>query len=175
MIFDFRYRFEAAHRFLSSDSPPCMTPHGHSWYIRLQLKFLGSQLNASQMGVEFSKVKDPWRQFVQKVLDHSFLHNINDPLVEILKNQSPPCRLLPFPGDPTTELISVLVFHKMNQVLSEKNLKEPIQVIGVELEETPTNRVICDSEFYQKQIQSLSDYKAWWTTSDLFDRSFHGQ
>lgn len=174
MIVEFRYRFEAAHRFLNSDSRPCMTPHGHSWYTTLALEFVGPHLNRSGMTVEFSQIKADWKAMVQNTLDHSYLHNVNDPIVEVLKTQAD-CepRLLPFPGDPTTEVIAVFLFHKMNLILENSEHKDLVKVHALHLEETPTNKITCLRPFYESEIKRYSNYDGWWNKADIMDRSFH--
>lgn len=170
MVLKFRYRFEAAHRFLKADSLACMTPHGHSWHATLALRFKGSDLNDAQMTAEFSKLKQDWKVFVDQCLDHSYLHNINDPVAEVLKNTQAQCRLLPFPGDPTTEVIALFIFNKMETCLQNGPFSELFEVAEIYLEETPTNSIACDREFYLKQIPSFKQWTGWWNKTDLMDR-----
>lgn len=172
MEIEFRYRFEAAHRFLKTDSKPCMTPHGHTWHASLGLLFIGNSLNSSQMTVEFSDIKKDWKKLVQNTLDHSYLHNFQDPIVEVLKNEEVPTRLLPFPGDPTTELIALLLFNKMETVLQNSSLKKIIQVSSITVEETPTNKVRCSRQFFSDEISNFKNYDGWWNNNQLEDRSF---
>ena len=148
MVVEFRYRFEAAHRFLKSDSKPCMTPHGHSWYVTLALEFIGAHLNSSGMTVEFSKIKGDWKNLVHGTLDHSYLHNIKDPIVEVLdQQQGCEARLLPFPGDPTTEVIALFLFNKMETIINASEHSKLVRVHAIHLEETPTNKIICHRPF----------------------------
>lgn len=172
MEIEFRYRFEAAHRFLHADSEPCMTPHGHSWYASLGLQFVGSKLNSAQMTVEFSEIKKEWKALTQNLLDHSYLHNVDDPIVPVLKSGPSQPRLLPFPGDPTTELIALLLFQKMATIIENGPYADLVQVKHICVEETPTNRLTCGRAFYSDQIGPFSEMKAWWNSSQLDDRSF---
>lgn len=172
MRIEFRYRFEAAHRFLNSDSKTCMTPHGHTWFATLFLDFIGTALNSSQMTVEFSELKKPWRQLIQETFDHSYMHNIKDSVAEMLRSESSEYRFIPFPGDPTTELIALFMFQKMQTVLSTTQLKGLVQINAIALEETPTNKVICDRSFFLDQISRYQDAKSWWNSSNIADRSF---
>lgn len=174
MNLEFRYRFEAAHRFLKSESIPCMTPHGHTWYATMGVSFKGSTLNSSQMTVEFSEVKKEWKNLIQETFDHSYMHNINDPVVEILKQGNNKPRLMPFPGDPTTEMISLFMFNKMETIIQSSSFKDKVEVEFIKLEETPTNSIVCKRDFYTSEINQFKDQKGWWTSSDPLDRSFHG-
>lgn len=169
MHMKFTYRFEAAHRFLKSSSRPCMTPHGHSWYVSLRLEFLGSTLNDDDMSVEFSKVKKDFRCLVQETLDHSYLHNIKDPVVEVLGAEA---RLLPFPGDPTTELISLFLFHKVSLMIAANDLQGSVQVHSIKLQETATNTLYCDRDFYLNNIKAYEGQEGWWNQANPLDRSY---
>ena len=171
MIIEFSYRFEAAHRFLNSKSKACMTPHGHSWIATLILTFTGEKLDDFQMTVEFSKIKKDWKKLIQKTFDHSFMHNINDPIVKVLEDSKTQIRLIPFPGDPTTEVIALFMFQKMDMILSQSAFKETIQVKAIKLQETVTNTVICDRESFKKQMPFFKDYKGWWLNLNTEDRS----
>lgn len=172
MLIEFRYRFEAAHRFLESSSKRCMTPHGHSWHATLALEFVGKNLDKNGMTVEFSKVKADWKKIVDNLLDHSYLHNSDDAVAETLKND-PTCepRLLPFPGDPTTEVIALLLFNKMETMVNLSPSKNRVRVHHLEIEETPTNKIVCPRSFYETEIIHFSKFRGWWTSSEIEDRS----
>ena len=171
LIIEFCYRFEAAHRFLNSESRACMTPHGHSWIATLVLTFTGQKLDEFQMTVEFSKIKKDWKNFIQETFDHSFMHNINDPIIEVLKNSEIETKLVPFPGDPTTEIIALFMFQKMDIILNESPFKNLIQVKAIKLQETITNTVICDRDSFKKQMPFFKECKGWWLSLDTEDRS----
>jgi 6-pyruvoyl-tetrahydropterin synthase len=171
MEMKFRYRFEAAHRFVNSSSPACMTPHGHTWYATLHLQSL-KNLNSENMVVEFSKVKSFWKTLLSDVFDHSYLCNSQDPLIESILKTNPEARLMRFPGDPTTEMISLLLFHKCDLVLKQTSLTEFVKISGISVEETPTNSIFCSREFYAENIQHLKNQKSWWNTTDVLNRDF---
>lgn len=172
MQFNFRYRFEAAHRFLNSSSVPCMTPHGHTWHATLHLRSKKSDLNSENMVMEFSKTKASWKKFVGDVLDHSYLCNYKDPLLEPLLSANKEARLLRFPGDPTTEIIALFFFNKMEKMLALTDLDKTLDIHGITIEETPTNSIFCDREFYLEVMGKYKNFSGWWNTTDLDDRSF---
>lgn len=170
MELKFKYRFEAAHRFTQSASPACMTPHGHTWYATLHLKSLVG-LNAQDMSVEFSQLKSNWKEFISSVFDHSYLCNHKDVLIEPILASNPNARLLPFPGDPTTELIALLMFSKAEQFLQKTPWQKNIQVAGITIDETPTNSIHCDAAFFKEYFQQYSSFEGWWSMPGLLLRT----
>jgi hypothetical protein len=106
------------------------------------------------------------------VFDHSYLCNSLDPLIETILTTNPEARLMRFPGDPTTEMISLLLFHKCELALTGSPLSEFVKVSGLTVEETPTNSIFCSREFYTENIQKFKTPNCWWTTTDVTSRSF---
>lgn len=168
----FRYRFEAAHRFLVSPSLPCRTPHGHSWHATLVIGFVGKSLNEHGMAISFEEVKSEWKQLVTKTLDHSFFHHWQDPLVEHLKVIHPESRLLPFPNDPTTELLGLLLFSKMETVFQKFPKSLGLTVETIKVEETPSNCVSIHRPFFlDARTSQWRNFDGWWNSTDIQDRS----
>ena len=85
------------------------------------------------------------------------MHHYNDPVAEVLRGQQPEPRLIPFPGDPTTEMIALFMFHKMETVYKAKGFAEVLKVNSVRLEETPTNSLNCTRDCYNKEITRLKN------------------
>ena len=168
----FRYRFEAAHRFFVGPSIPCRTPHGHSWYATLTVAFMGESLDQNAMALPFEKLKKDWKALVDTTLDHSFFHHHQDPLVPALLKVHPEARLLPFPGDPTTELLGLLLFEKMQTIFSRLDDKRLVQVHEILVEETPTNSIAISKEFYELSRSTYKESDGWWNKPDVNDRSF---
>jgi 6-pyruvoyltetrahydropterin/6-carboxytetrahydropterin synthase len=166
----FKYRFEAAHRFTQSSSPSCMTPHGHTWYATLHLQS-SSPLNANDMAVEFFQLKSSWKALISDVFDHSYMCNSTDPLIEPLLKIHGAARLILFPGDPTTELISLLMFNKCEKFISESQWKNQVSVSGITIDETPTNSIHCDRAFYLENISRYATHTGWWSTSEIAARN----
>lgn len=170
MELKFKYRFEAAHRFTQSSSPSCMTPHGHTWYATLHIN-TKAPLNASDMSVEFHQLKSEWKDLISNVFDHSFMCNTTDPLIEPLLKVHGAARLILFPGDPTTELISLLLFSKCEQFILNSQWKDQVAVSGITIDETPTNSIYCDRAFYLENISRYSAYSGWWSTNEIASRN----
>jgi 6-pyruvoyl-tetrahydropterin synthase len=141
----FRYRFEAAHRFTKSCADSCATPHGHTWYARLAFTAAGGDLNSEDMVIEFAKLKSRWKKFITETVDHSFMHHMNDPILDSLRTHIPEFRGLPFPGDPTTEMIAAFFFAKAwvmhDALLAETSLAVLPTPRLVRIRETPTNEI----------------------------------
>lgn len=141
LLFKFRYRFEAAHRFTSSASAKCQTPHGHTWYATALFKLNQPRLDSAAMAAEFGETKRLWKQFITEVVDHSFMHFAGDPMVEAMRAHIPGVRLLPFPCDPTTEAIAGLFALKLRAMHSSQPTASGVRPVGVRIQETPTNAI----------------------------------
>lgn len=163
----FQYRFEAAHRFTKSCADSCATPHGHTWHAKAIFKATDEALGGDDMVVEFSDLKRSWKCFVQGTVDHSFMHHMDDPILPALRSAIPKFRGLPFPGDPTTELISALFFAKleaMHKVTAAANVLQPVSVL---IRETPTNSVTFRRGQQIALLNRLNEkFEGWWTSAD---------
>lgn len=165
MFFEFKYRFEAAHRLTSAESKMCQTPHGHTWYATLKLKAEVGELDNANMVVEFQKTKKNWKKFIKETVDHSFLVNQDDVILPALKESIEGLRAIPFPGDPTTEMIAILFLRKAQKLVVEKGLSAH----SILIEETPVNsvEVAADSPIFVNTLKRLEDCskEVWWESS----------
>lgn len=119
------------------------------------------------MVVEFSDLKRAWKSFIQGTVDHSFLHHMSDPILPALKAAIPKFRGLPFPGDPTTELISALFFAKLEAMHSVTAAAAVIRPVSVLIRETPTNSVTFRRGQQAALLSRLNEkYNGWWTSAD---------
>ena len=173
MKMSFRYRFESAHRFVHSHRE-CSTPHGHTWYATLHLMSSINDLNENNMIEDFATLKHNWRTFITQVVDHSFLYNSDDPIIPALKKHISEFRGLPFPGDPTTEMISGLFFIKASTLCED----HPVTPFSILIEETPTNSI----EFFHTELDSFIEKtnlslktSNWWSHPDPKSRSILGE
>lgn len=138
MNLNFRYRFEAAHRFTDASSK-CSTPHGHSWWVTLSLSHEASAVDLeNNFATDFKDLKKEWKVFIDEELDHFFFANSEDPLITSLNNIDPNLRIKKTPGDPTTEVLASLFFKKAESIFKNNSL---IRVDSILLEETLTNSV----------------------------------
>lgn len=167
MIISFRYRFEAAHRFVKTDSVMCRTPHGHTWYITLSLDSGVATLDENNMVGEFHQLKKQWKKFVQEELDHSYFHHHQDPLLPALKETVPDFRGFATPGEPTTEMLAVLFLRKAQVLFGNKK----VLAKEIYLEETPTNSVrISTEDLIFKDIIGKTNKASWFHQEDITSR-----
>lgn len=138
-----------AHRLLSERSSKCATPHGHNEYVTIHLKSQSSDHShwgARNYSHSFEALKSPWHSFVDQSLDHALQLNENDPLIAYFKAHEPDLlpRLLVIKGDPTTEAVALALLSKLNALL--KHFLPDVICSALELEETPTNKVVVTPE-----------------------------
>lgn len=152
-----------------------MTPHGHTW--RAALRIVSSKpLNSTEMVEEFGVLKRQWKTFLKDVADHSYFHHLEDPILKALWEHVPEFRSLPFPGDPTTELIAACFLRKayamgvgntlsnFEQTLRRQRLEETFDV-SVEISETPTNQVSLRPENLEELnrcVPVFGRFEGWW-------------
>jgi 6-pyruvoyltetrahydropterin/6-carboxytetrahydropterin synthase len=174
----FKYRFEAAHRFTLSCADSCATPHGHTWYAEALFEAGESDLGPDDMVMEFAALKGAWKSFIQKTVDHSFLHHHEDPILPALRQAIPSFRGLPFPGDPTTELVAALFFAKLRAMHQAIPGSEKIHPVGVFIQETPTNAITfrapnAGRSTLLEKIDSRFD--GWWNSPEPSDRGLQSK
>jgi 6-pyruvoyl tetrahydropterin synthase/QueD family protein len=162
MEVNFRYRFEAAHRFTDASSK-CSTPHGHTWWVTLTLEHSTADIDLkNNFATDFKDLKSGWKKFIDDEVDHYFFLNSEDSLANYLKKTEPDLNVKLTPGDPTTEVLAALFFRKAERLLG--HLKH-IQVSSILLEETPTNSI----RIYKKDADQLvgrlevKQKNIWWS------------
>jgi 6-pyruvoyl-tetrahydropterin synthase len=169
----FNYRFEAAHRFTLSCEDSCATPHGHTWRAKAVFEADATHLAEDDMVMEFSKLKSSWKRFIQERADHSFFHHYNDPILPTLREFIPKFRGLPFPGDPTTELIAALFYSKlrlMNEAIGVQGGAPVPRPAAVVIRETPTNTVTfrAGREASVALLKAIdAKYEGWWQVAEI--------
>ncbi len=169
----FNYRFEAAHRFTNSCAESCATPHGHTWYAKAIFEAPETSLGSDDMALEFAHLKRAWKTFIQETADHSFMHHHADPILPALRAAIPLFRGLPFPGDPTTELVASLFFSKLRSMHEELIRKMPsaraLRPVAVVIRETPTNSITYRARHFESSTllkRYAAEWRAWWQDSD---------
>ena len=116
-------------------------------------------------------LKSAWKAFTS-VVDHSFFYNTKDPLAAAMKEHIQDFRGLPFPGDPTTEMIATLFLCKARKMLEP--YRKQVAVEAVCIEETPVNSVeiSTNSAIFTATEKHLDKYNAWWNDADPTVRNF---
>jgi len=161
MNLNFKYRFEAAHRFTDANSK-CSTPHGHTWWVTLTLSHESADIDlANNFATDFKDLKSGWKRFVDNELDHHFFLNSSDSLASYLEKTEPNLNVKLTPGDPTTEVLAALFLKKAESILGGLN---HISVNSILLEETPTNSVLINKIDADQLIQRLDvkQKNQWW-------------
>ncbi len=162
MILSFRYCFEAAHRFINTNTK-CSTPHGHSWWVTLSLSHKASVINLEKnFTQDFKILKYYWKRFVDEELDHFFFLNSKDPLIKALNIIDPNLRIKETPGDPTTEVLASLLFKKAENLFKNNTF---IIVDSILIQETSTNSVKVykkDVDHFLKRL-NITSFKNWWS------------
>lgn len=179
-LISFQYRFESGHRLSKATAGTCMTPHGHSWHAKAIFGSSASLLNAEDMVIEFALLKKGWKSFIHETADHSFFHHWQDSLLPSLTDLIPDFRGLPFPGDPTTELVAALFFAKISAMHEE--LCKTLPTLGDEtplpkptaivIQETLTNTIELQSgPALQSLLNRLNEnFEGWWQVADPLAR-----
>lgn len=167
---DFRYKFEAAHRFTKSCAMSCATPHGHTWYAKARLKSWKKDVGPDDMVLEFAKLKSKFKALIDDVFDHSYLCNVEDPIIPALKKHIPFIRIIEFPCDPTTEMIAELIGYKFQTWLTQDGMDDIVCLSEIVIEETPTNHVSISLGFGEKISDRFPGIDGWWKRYSPMER-----
>ena len=127
-----RFRFEAAHRLGKGFKGKCSNIHGHSFHGWI---FYDSEVNSSDMCVDFSDIGTVVKEKVEAVLDHALILHKDDELVELLKDK---VRVVELEDNPTMEVLSKYIFEIMKRECSGMGAN----IIAVELHETENNHLL---------------------------------
>lgn len=76
-----KFKFEMAHRLMSSYSTCCQQLHGHSYVMEVVLT--AEKLNEDGMVLDFGKLKEICQDIIQTV-DHSTVLNVKDGLTAVV-------------------------------------------------------------------------------------------
>jgi 6-pyruvoyltetrahydropterin/6-carboxytetrahydropterin synthase len=98
-------------------------------------------------------------------VDHSFKLNAKDPMLAFIRQDNPEGRLLVTPGDPTTEILSVLFKAKLEAFLKESQLG--LYCKSVRIDETATNSIIFSGHTHHYLPEDPTSLSYWWNRSDF--------
>ncbi len=165
----FYRKFEAAHRLIEGENGNtiCAQPHGHTWQIRAHLSPTSDvRLNNQENTIAlFSKVKKDWHNFIDNHIDHSFIFNHRDPLLDFMREQLPGGRHVVVPGDPTTEIVSVVLKSKLDAILKVSGLE--LMCESMEVNETQTNCVTFSGNPFEQLPKGSNPETYWWNRPDM--------
>lgn len=123
-----RHNIEVAHRLFEQPGNKCENIHGHSMWVKLELR---GDLDEHGMleGIDFGSLKKDFRNYLDHTYDHHLLLNENDPWANDLAtnlDDVPELKTLPglqtFPGDPTTENIARWIAMFMRSINGYSNV-----------------------------------------------------
>ncbi len=132
MIITKRLEFDAGHRLVGHESK-CANLHGHRYAAEVSIKLLGdADLDAVGRVVDFSVVKAVFGKWIDDILDHAFIVNEADPLLEVIKASG---KHVVVGCEPTAENLATWMLNVAAQLLDD----DRIRVIKLRLWETPTS------------------------------------
>lgn len=165
----FKRKFEAAHRFIEGENKGtvCSQPHGHTWFVTVTLTSKKPRtLNLSTNTlIPFEKAKKKWHQWIDNHVDHCFMFNEKDHLLEFMLKDNPNGRHLVTPGDPTTEMVAITFMSKFNQFLNE--VDPDLYCTSIVIDETQTNTIRFSGNPQEHLPQSQNPKEFWWNRSDF--------
>lgn len=101
-----QFEFCYGHRLI--DYPgKCAHPHGHNGLVEVELET--KELNEQGMVLDFKKIKEELKPFIEEELGHKMLLRKDDPLINFLKEQKDPVFIMQ--ENPTAENIAELIFN----------------------------------------------------------------
>jgi 6-pyruvoyltetrahydropterin/6-carboxytetrahydropterin synthase len=163
----FTRRYAMAHRLRGDPSGRCAVPHGHNEIVTARLVPLRTApLDGSGNMVEpFERAKQRWHGWIDEAVDHAFQLGEEDPLIAWFAQHEPQRlpRLLITPGDPTTELLAVLLKAKLEAFLAAEGGR--LACAGIAIEETPTNTVVFSGAVAEALPAGLGGHR-WWGRAD---------
>ena len=121
-----RIEFCYGHRLLDYNGV-CAHPHGHNAVVEIEVR--STTLDARNMVVDFSEIRNVVKAWVDRELDHKMILRQDDPLVAALSALGEPMYLVD--SNPTAERIARLIFDISRQ--------HGLDVSRVTLWETPSS------------------------------------
>ena len=121
-----RIDFCYGHRLLDYNGV-CAHPHGHNGVAEIEVR--SETLDARNMVVDFSDIKDRVKGWIDRELDHKMILRQDDPLVAVLQSLGEPMYILD--SNPTAERLARLIF--------DVSREHGLAVSRVTLWETPSS------------------------------------
>lgn len=132
------FSFCAGHRLPPSYKGQCRFPHGHNYNVQVTISGKGSCLDANGMLMDFGRMKELYKGWVDKYLDHAFLisDGTPNPFAEGV-----PGRMFKMPRglETTVECIGMLLLSAFRDITSLENAG--LVVSSVRVSETDTSWV----------------------------------
>ncbi len=143
MLIRKRFKFEMAHRLVSSYSTRCQSIHGHSYTVDVTLR--DEELNEDEMVVDFGKVKDEMNEFMDQ-FDHTMVLASHDPIKDemIAMMKSMYMRYMVVNYNPTAE--------RMAEHIYQEFVGRGYKMDSVRVDETLTGYAICTELNFKKKL-----------------------
>jgi 6-pyruvoyltetrahydropterin/6-carboxytetrahydropterin synthase len=119
-------QIDASHRLLHYKGK-CANLHGHRWKIEVWIE--GEPDPMTKILIDYNTIKDVIGKY-----DHQIILNDEDPMVTCVGKYQ---QIITTPGDPTSELLAVLIRDDLHQICKAQGIKATIQKIRVW--ESPTS------------------------------------
>jgi 6-pyruvoyltetrahydropterin/6-carboxytetrahydropterin synthase len=125
-----RIEFDAGHRLVKHESK-CANLHGHRYAVEVELTLLLSLDDVGRI-LDFSEIKSVFGKWIDDNLDHAFIVNVHDPIVDAIISSG---KYFIVEFEPTAENLSLMLLNKAQQLLDCDRFK----VSRIKLWETPTS------------------------------------
>ena len=134
-----KFRFEAAHRLMTSYSQKCQKVHGHSYVAEVFLQ--SNQLNEDGMVIDFGKLKNKLAEIFDK-FDHSVVLCKDDKIAANIgdkeQEQMIDFGLVLVDWNPTAENMAKYFYYKIWEAMyADEELRGP-ELVAVRIHETET-------------------------------------
>ncbi|MEI8330897.1 MAG: 6-carboxytetrahydropterin synthase [Methanomicrobiales archaeon] len=113
-------QIDTSHRLLHYKGK-CANLHGHRWKIEVWME--GEPNPATQILIDYSLIKQVINRY-----DHQIILNREDPLVPRIEEFHP---VITTPGEPTSELMAVLIRDDLSAVCRDRGIKATVTKIRV--------------------------------------------
>ena len=115
-----RAHFDASHRLLHYPGK-CANLHGHRWLVEVWIE--GTVDSISGILVDYNEIRE-----VVDRLDHQIILNEDDPMVPCISQFQ---EVITTKGDPTSELLTVIIRDRINDLCSESEVDARVKRIRV--------------------------------------------
>lgn len=110
---EIKVRFRAGHRLMEPYKGHCNNIHGEG-YTTVLFFTSNSELDNCGMVIDFKKIKNYVKSWIDQNLDHSYLCHKSDPIGTILETLN--MKIYTMESNPTAENIAKLIFDKIKEV-----------------------------------------------------------
>lgn len=134
------FKFEAAHRLMTSFSKKCQQIHGHSYKLELFLQ--SNELNEDGMMIDFGKLKELFRESLEQ-FDHKIVLSVNDEVRRKLfeaeiEGVHPDLGVILVEFNPTAENMAKFFYELLEEEFYANEEIRHIQILAVRVHETET-------------------------------------